>query len=74
MTKTMIRRIAMVLAVMALVSGVAFNRQNIKALAEETNVQMMEISCPHCHETTSVDVMQNDVECSHCFENIHIDG
>ncbi|SEL86715.1 hypothetical protein SAMN04487770_11966 [Butyrivibrio sp. ob235] len=74
MKNTMFKRIAMVLAVVALVSGSAFNRENIKVEAEETNVQMMEISCPHCHETITVDVMKDDAPCGHCHENIHIDG
>ena len=42
--------------------------------AEAAKTQMMAISCPHCHEYITVDVMQDDVECTHCFENIHIDG
>ena len=67
----MVKRIAMVMAVVAIVAGAGLSGH---MTAEAAKTQMMEISCPHCHELTSVDVMQDDVECTHCFENIHIDG
>ena len=67
----MVKRIAMVIATVAIVAGAGISG-SMKAEAAKT--QMMEISCPHCHEITSVDVMQDDVECTHCFANIHIDG
>ena len=67
----MIKRAAMVIATVAIVAGAGISGN---MTAEAAKTQMMEISCPHCHELTIIDVMQNDVECTHCLENIHIDG
>ena len=66
-----VKRIAMVIAAVAIVAGAGVNGH---MTAEAAKTQMMEINCPHCHEYTTVDVMLDDVECTHCFENIHIDG
>ena len=71
MGNMIVKRIAMVIATVAIVAATGINGH---MTAEAAKTQMMEISCPHCHELTEVDVMQNDVECTHCFENIHIDG
>ena len=67
----MVKRIAMVIAAVAIVAGAGISGH---MTAEAAKTQMMEISCPHCHEYITVDVMQDDVECTNCFENIHIDG
>lgn len=67
----MVKRLAMVMAAAAIVTGAGFSGH---MTAEAAKTQMMEISCPHCQELTSVDVMLDDVECTHCFGNIHIDG
>ncbi len=71
MGNMIVKRIAVVIAAVAMVAGASANGH---MTVEAAKAQMMEISCPHCHETTSVDVMQNDVECTHCHESIHIDG
>ena len=67
----MVKRIAMVIATVAIVAATGINGH---MTAEAAKTQMMDISCPHCHETTTIDVMQDDVECTHCLQNIHIDG
>lgn len=67
----MIKRVVMVIAAVAVVAGAGINGH---LTADAAKTQMMEISCPHCHELTSVDVMQDDVECTHCLGHIHIDG
>ena len=71
MKKVFVKRIIMVIAVAAIVSGFGFA---INMKVAEAKSQKMEITCPHCHENTTVDVLQDDVTCSHCHENIHIDG
>ncbi len=66
-----VKRLAMVFTLVAVIAVASLNGM-LKVEAAKT--QMMEISCPHCHENTTVDVMQDDVECTNCFVNIHIDG
>jgi ribosomal protein S27E len=70
MGNMMVKRIVMVIAVLTVVAIAGISGH----ITAEAQVQYMEISCPHCHELTTVDVMQDDVECTHCLENIHIDG
>ena len=68
---TIAKRIAMVLAVVAIIAVTRFYG-NMSVTASKS--QMMEIACPHCHEVITIDVMQDDVECPDCYKNIHIDG
>lgn len=65
------KRLAMVLAVITIIEVARFYG-GMTATASKT--QMMEISCPHCHETITIDVLLDDVECPKCLKNIHIDG
>nr|WP_155833280.1 DUF2614 family zinc ribbon-containing protein [Butyrivibrio sp. WCD3002] len=67
----MLKEIVMIVTAVAIVLGSGLNKH---MTAEAAKTQMMEISCPHCQELTTVDVMQDDVECTHCGEHIHIDG
>lgn len=67
----MTKRIAMVLTAITIVAGTGLHSH---MTAEAAKTQMMEISCPHCQENVTVDVMQDDVECTHCMEHIHIAG
>ena len=71
MKKTFVKRVAMVVATMAIIAGAGLNSHMTAEAAKE---QMMEICCPHCHENVTVNVMLDDVECTHCLENLHIDG
>ena len=66
-----IKRFAMVMAVASFITATGFNGNLTKASAKS---QMMEISCPHCHEYITIDVLLDDVECPQCLKNIHIDG
>ena len=65
------KRIVMVFVVATFVAAVGLNGH---MTAEAAKTQMMEISCPHCHKYTTIDVMQDDVECTECLKNIHIVG
>ena len=67
----MIKRIAMAMAVVA-IAVAASGSDHMTVEASKT--QMMNITCPHCHETIEIDVMQNDAQCTHCLEHIQIDG
>ncbi len=66
-----IKRIAMALAVVTVVAAASGSDH---MTVEASKTQMMNITCPRCHKTIEVDVMQNDVQCEHCLEHIHIDG
>ena len=69
--RIIVKRIAMVLAVVAFIAAARFYG-GMRAAASKT--QMMEIACPHCHSNITIDVMLDDVECPECLKNIHIDG
>lgn len=42
--------------------------------APVANEQMMEISCPHCHDNITVNVQADHVECSSCHTDIELFG
>ena len=66
-----VKRLVMVLAATILVAQTGLNGH---MTTEATKTQMMEMTCPHCHEITTVDVMQDEVGCTHCHDIIHIFG
>jgi ribosomal protein S27E len=67
----MMKKMVMIVTAVAIIAVSGLIRYTT---AEAAKTQMMAISCPHCHELTTVDVMQDDVECTHCHAHIHIDG
>ncbi len=71
MKMTFVKRAAMVAIMVAITAGIGIGTH---LTVEAARIQMMEICCPHCHENTTVNVMEDDVECTCCHSNIHIDG